>query len=90
LHPAAVSRHATAGHWAIDLPNAANEKFVADFRAAYKRDPSFYAAQGYNAANFINSVVVAVKGDLTDKERIRAAMERADYASVRGPCRYAS
>ena len=79
---------ATAGHWAIDLPNAANEKFVGDFRAAYKRDPSFYAAQAYDAANFINSAVVAVKGDLTDKDAIRAAMEKPDYASVRGPYRY--
>ena len=51
---------ATAGHWAIDLPNAANEKFVGGFRAVYKRDPSFYAAQAYDAANFINSAVVAV------------------------------
>lgn len=79
---------ATAGNWAIDLPNAANQKFVADFRAAYKRDPSFYAAQAYDAANFINSGVVAVKGDLTDKGAIRAALEKADYASVRGPYRY--
>ena len=79
---------ATAGHWAIDLPNAANKKFVADFRAAYKRDPSFYAAQAYDAANFINSAVVAVNGDLTNKEGIRAALEKADYASVRGPYKY--
>ncbi len=79
---------ATAGNWAIDLPNAANQKFVADFRAAYKRDPSFYAAQAYDAANFINSGVVAVNGDLTDKGAIRAALEKADYASVRGPYRY--
>jgi branched-chain amino acid transport system substrate-binding protein len=79
---------ATAGNWAIDLPNAANEKFVADFRVAYKRDPSFYAAQAYDAANFINSAVVAVQGDLTDKEAIRAAMEKADYPSVRGPYHY--
>jgi branched-chain amino acid transport system substrate-binding protein len=79
---------ATAGHWAIDLPNAANQKFVADFRSAYKRDPSFYAAQAYDAANFINSAVVAVKGDLTNKDGIRAAMEKADYASVRGPYHY--
>ncbi|MGA9324139.1 MAG: ABC transporter substrate-binding protein [Xanthobacteraceae bacterium] len=79
---------ATAGHWAIDLPNAANQKFVADFRAAYKRDPSFYAAQGYDAANFIASAVAAVKGDLADKDRLRAVMEKADYASVRGPYRY--
>jgi branched-chain amino acid transport system substrate-binding protein len=79
---------ATAGHWAIDLPNAANEKFVSRFRAAYKRDPSFYAAQGYDAANFINSAVVGVKGNLADKDGLRAAMEKADYASVRGPYRY--
>jgi branched-chain amino acid transport system substrate-binding protein len=79
---------ATAGHWAIDLPNQANEKFVAGFRAAYQRDPSFYAAQGYDAANFIDSAVVAVKGDLADKDGLRTAMEKAGYASVRGPYRY--
>ena len=79
---------ATAGHWAIDLPNAANEKFVSGFRAAYKRDPSFYAAQDYDAANFINSAVVGVNGNLADKDGLRAAMEKADYASVRGPYRY--
>jgi branched-chain amino acid transport system substrate-binding protein len=79
---------ATAGHWAIDLPNAANQKFVTDFRSTYKRDPSFYAAQGYDAANFINSAVAAVKGDLADKDALRAAMEKAAYASVRGPYRY--
>ncbi len=79
---------ATAGHWAIDLPNEANKKFVADFRAAYKRDPAFYAAQAYDAANLINSAVVAVGGDLSNQDAVRAAMEKADYASVRGPYRY--
>ena len=79
---------ATAGHWAMDLPNAANNKFVADFRAAYKRDPTFYAAQAYDAANLINSAVVAVNGNLSNKDGLRAAMEKAAYASVRGPYRY--
>jgi branched-chain amino acid transport system substrate-binding protein len=79
---------ATAGHWAIDLPNAANEKFVAGFRAAYKRDPSFYAAQAYDAAGLINSAVVAVNGDLSRQDDMRVAMEKANYASVRGPYRY--
>jgi branched-chain amino acid transport system substrate-binding protein len=79
---------ATAGHWAMDLPNPANQKFVADFRAAYKRDPAFYAGQAYDAANLINSAVVAVKGDLADKDGVRMAMEKAAYASVRGPYRY--
>jgi branched-chain amino acid transport system substrate-binding protein len=79
---------ATAQHWGTDLPNAANQKFVGDFRAAFKREPSFYAAQAYDAVNLIDSAVVAVKGDLTNKDAVRAAMEKADYASVRGPYRY--
>src|SRR5437660_9326054 len=40
-----------AQHWVNDLPNAANKKFVADFRAKYGTYPSFYAAQTYAAAN---------------------------------------
>jgi branched-chain amino acid transport system substrate-binding protein len=75
-------------HWVNDLPNAANKKFVADFRAKHKAYPSFYGAQSYDAANLINSAVVAVKGNLANKDGMRAAMRKADYASVRGPYRY--
>ena len=32
--------------------------------------------------------MVGVKGNLADKEGLRAAMEKADYASVRGPYHY--
>src|SRR5436190_15325340 len=74
--------------WVNDLPNAANQKFVADFRAKYGHGPSFYGAQTYDAANLINSAVVAVKGDLTQKDAIRDEMRKANYASVRGPYKY--
>jgi branched-chain amino acid transport system substrate-binding protein len=67
-----------------DLPNAANKKFVADFRAKHKAYPSFYGAQSYDAANLINSAVVAVNGDLSKKDAMRAEMKKANYASVRG------
>jgi branched-chain amino acid transport system substrate-binding protein len=77
-----------AQHWVIDLPNEANQKFVAGFRAKYKHDPSFYAAQAYDAANFIGGAIASVKGDLTKKDQLRAEMRRADYASVRGPYKY--
>jgi branched-chain amino acid transport system substrate-binding protein len=77
-----------AQHWVIDLNNDANKKFVADFQAKYKRDPSFYAAQAYDAAYFIASGVAAVKGDLSQKDAVRAALRKADYASVRGPYTY--
>jgi branched-chain amino acid transport system substrate-binding protein len=77
-----------AQHWVNDLPNAANQKFVADFRAKYHRYPSFYGAEAYDAANLINSAVLAAKGDLSKKDAMRDAMRKASYASVRGPYRY--
>src|ERR1700754_2494573 len=74
--------------WVNDLPNDANKKFVGDFRAKHKNYPSFYGAQSYDAANLINSAVVAVNGDLSKKDAMRAEMRKANYASVRGPYRY--
>ena len=77
-----------AQHWVNDLPNEANKKFVADFRAKHKAYPSFYGAQSYDAVNLVNSAVTAVKGDLNNKDGMRNAMRKANYASVRGPYRY--
>jgi branched-chain amino acid transport system substrate-binding protein len=74
-----------AQQWVNDLPNDANKKYVADFRAKHKAYPSFYGAQSYDAANFINGAVVAVKGDLANKDGIRAELRKVNYASVRGP-----
>jgi len=77
-----------AQEWVNDLPVDANVKFVADYRAKYHRSPSFYGAQAYDAAGLINSAVISVNGDLTQKDAIRDAMRRANYPSVRGPYRY--
>jgi len=77
-----------AQHWVNDLPNDANKTFVAGYKAKYKRSPSFYAAQSYDAIMLINSAVVAVKGDLSKKDVMQAEMKKANYASVRGPYTY--
>jgi branched-chain amino acid transport system substrate-binding protein len=77
-----------AQEWVNDLPNEANKKYVADYRAKYNGTPSFYGAQSYDAANLINSAVVAVNGDLTKKDAMRNEMRKANYPSVRGPYRY--
>jgi branched-chain amino acid transport system substrate-binding protein len=77
-----------AQQWVNDLPNDANKKFVIDFRSKHKNYPSFYGAQSYDAANFVNSAVVAVNGDLSKKDAMRAEMRKANYASVRGPYKY--
>lgn len=70
--------------WAPDLDNAANKKFVADFRKKYGRYPSFYAAQSYDAIMFIKSGVEAVSGDIGNIDGMRAALKKADFDSIRG------
>ncbi len=78
-----------AQEWVNDLPNAANKKFVADFEKKYPgKKPSFYGAQSYDAANLINSAVVATKGKLSDKAAVQKALEKADFKSVRGGFKY--
>ncbi|MDQ8031555.1 ABC transporter substrate-binding protein [Bordetella genomosp. 1] len=69
--------------WSADLDNAANQRFVADFKAKYGRAPSLYAAQGYDTAMLLDSAVRQTGGDLA-KPALRAALKRADFASVRG------
>jgi branched-chain amino acid transport system substrate-binding protein len=77
-----------AGFWNYDLDNPANKKFVSAFRKAYGYIPSYYAAQSYDAINLIDSAVKAVKGNLKDRKGMIAAMDKADFPSVRGPFKY--
>ena len=78
-----------AQQWVNDLPNEQNKKFVADYRAKHPNlRPTFYGAQSYDAVNLINSAVAAVKGDLSKKDEMRAAMRKADFKSVRGSFKY--
>ena len=78
-----------AQEWVNDLPNEENKQFVADYRKKYTGlRPTFYGAQSYDAAGLINSAVVAVKGDMTKKDEMKAEMERANFKSVRGPYKY--
>ena len=74
--------------WAPDLDNAANHKFVADFKARHGTYPSFYAAQSYDSILLIDSALRATGGDLSDADALRAAMTKADFASVRGKYSY--
>src|SRR5690606_33544945 len=76
------------GHWSIDMDNAANRKFVAEFQKAYSRLPTGYAASGYDTAMLIDSAVRKVKGRIEDKEALRAALKAADFHSVRGDFKF--
>ena len=74
--------------WAPDLDTPQNKKFVSGFKKKYGRYPSFYAAQSYDTIFLIKSAVEAVKGDLSNKDGMRAAMEKANFPSVRGKFSY--
>jgi branched-chain amino acid transport system substrate-binding protein len=75
-------------HWAPDFDNAANRKFVAAFEKEYKRIPSVFAAQGYDAALLIDAAVRDVKGKVEDVEAVRKAMKAARFESVRGAFKF--
>lgn len=78
----------TAATWAPDFANEGSRRFVRDFEAAHNYVPGNYAAQSYDAAALLDSAVKAVGGDLGNKPAVRAALERADFASLRGNFRF--
>ncbi|HTM59764.1 MAG TPA: ABC transporter substrate-binding protein [Burkholderiales bacterium] len=87
-------KHAALGQyetriWSPDLKNPANEKYVSDYRKKFAgKMPSFYGAQTYDGIMLIDSAVKAVKGNLSDKKGMIAAMRKADFHSVRGKFAY--
>jgi len=84
---AAVGVH-NGSQWNFDLDNAANRKFVDAFKAKYNRMPTLYASQGYDTANLIASALKATNGNPDNMDAFRAALEKADFDSVRGNFRF--
>ena len=84
----AVLGSLTTGFWGPGLKNPQNARFVEGFLKKFGRYPSFYAAQSYDSIFLINSALEAVGGDLQDRDGMRAAMEKADFPSVRGSFSY--
>src|SRR5580704_9097242 len=67
-------------NWAPNLDNAQSKKFVASYEAAYNSVPGTYAMQAYDTALLIDSAVMAVKGDLSNKDAVAAALKKANFA----------
>jgi branched-chain amino acid transport system substrate-binding protein len=70
--------------WVNDVDVPANKKFVAEFRKKYGRFPTYYASNAYDTIMLMNAAVTEVKGDLTNRDGIRAALRKADFQSTRG------
>ena len=82
---AALGVHNTS-QWSPDLDVPANAAFVESFTEAYGRLPSLYASQGFDTANLLLSA--AAVADVADRDAFRAALEAADFESVRGDFRF--
>jgi branched-chain amino acid transport system substrate-binding protein len=78
----------STSQWSHDLPFPANQKFVAEFRKAYGRYPTFYAAQAYDVIMAMDGAVKTTGGKVADRAALLKAIKKADYQSVRGPFKY--
>ena len=75
-------------NWAPNLDNPQNKAFVDAYLKEFNAVPATYAFQAYDTALLINSAVTAVKGDLANKDALRAALMKADFKSLRGAFKF--
>lgn len=75
----------TTLHYADDLTNPKDKAFRAAYVKAFKSEPDVYAVGGYDAAQLLNAGLTAVKGDVSKRNEMVAAMEGAKIDSPRGP-----
>ena len=74
----------TTLHYADGLAVPKDKAFRAAYSKAYKTEADVYAMQGYDAAQLLNAGLTAVKGDMTKRNELFAAMEHAKIDSPRG------
>lgn len=86
-HAAAAQGILTSLHYADNLNTPRNNAFRKSFLRTYKTDADVYAVQGYDAAQLLAAGLAAVKGDMTQRDAMRAAMRRSTIDSPRGPFR---
>ncbi|HXX02768.1 MAG TPA: ABC transporter substrate-binding protein [Xanthobacteraceae bacterium] len=77
-------------NWAPNLDNPQNKAFVDAYLKDYDAVPATYAFQAYDTALLIDSAVKAVKGNVADKDALRAALKKADFKSLRGGFKFNS
>lgn len=74
----------TTLHYADSLDLPKNNAFRKAFALAYKQNADVYAVQGYDAAQILAAGLNAVKGDLSKRDALTAAMRKITVDSPRG------
>ena len=74
----------TTMHYSDSLDTPRNKKFRLEYAKAFKLQPDVYAVQGYDTGLLLVHGANKVKGDLSNKKELYAAMEGAVIDSPRG------
>jgi branched-chain amino acid transport system substrate-binding protein len=74
----------TTLHYADGLNTKRDKEFRAAYQKAFKIEPDVYAVQGYDSGLLLAAGMDAVKGDVSKRKEIIAAMEKAKIDSPRG------
>ena len=74
----------TSLFWAVELDNAENKKFVADFQKQYPLLPDVFAVQQYDGMRALDEALKSLGGDTTDKDKFSKALEDVTFKSPRG------
>jgi branched-chain amino acid transport system substrate-binding protein len=74
----------TTLHYGDDIETPKNKTFRLHYAKTYKRQADVYAVQGYDAGLLLAAGLKAVKGDVSRRKELYAAMEKAKIDSPRG------
>ena len=69
--------------WFIAKEDAANTKFVADYKAKYNMDPDQFAAQAYDTLHIVANAITAAGA--AEPQKIRDSLATQKYTGVMGP-----
>ena len=81
---AAAQGMLTTLHYADNLDTPRNNAFRKSFALTYKAQADVYSVQGYDAAQILAAGLTAVKGDLSKRDALTAAMHKVTVDSPRG------
>ncbi|TAK67207.1 MAG: ABC transporter permease [Betaproteobacteria bacterium] len=74
----------TTLHYGDGIETPKNKTFRLNYAKTFKLQPDVYAVQGYDAGLLLAAGLKAVKGDVSKKKELIAAMEKAEIDSPRG------
>ncbi len=74
----------TTLHYGDGIETPKNKTFRLNYAKQFKLQPDVYAVQGYDAGLLLAAGMKAVKGDVSKKQELYAAMEKAKIDSPRG------